>query len=87
MPGMININASLSGNLSIKSKSSSLSGQKSLGGGVSNEIVNKDYNKLENLPTINGVLVKGDQTSETLKIKPGYTATYDQSEEKITFSL
>ena len=58
----------------------------SLSGSLSFQIVETvegaDYEKLENLPKINGVIVKGDQTSEELKIKRGYDATVDPADEE-----
>ena len=36
-----------------------------------------DYDHLDNLPTINGVVVKGDLTSKDLGIERGYDATID----------
>ena len=36
-----------------------------------------DYEKLDNLPTINGVLVKGDLTTKDLGIERGYDASPD----------
>jgi hypothetical protein len=36
-----------------------------------------DYDKLDNLPTINGVTVKGNLTSKDLGIERGYDATVD----------
>lgn len=41
------------------------------------EVVPGDYNQLDNLPTINGVLLKGDVTSKDLKIERGYDANVD----------
>lgn len=66
----------------------SLNGRASLSGSLSlTEVVNTDYNTLDNLPTINGVLVKGDLTTHDLKIERGYDATYDDSDEHLTLSL
>ena len=77
MGGFINT-GSLSGKLSIGAKQkASLSNKESMDGEMSNEIVNTDYDKLENLPTINGVLLKGDLTKEDLGIEHGYSATVD----------
>lgn len=42
-----------------------------------------DYEKLDNLPTINGVTVKGDLTSSDLGIERGYDATYDEDDEHL----
>lgn len=36
-----------------------------------------DYNKLTNLPTINGILLEGDLTSKDLGIERGYDAGVD----------
>ena len=41
------------------------------------EVIDADYNNLENLPTINGVLLKGDLTQEDLGIERGYDARID----------
>jgi len=51
----------------------------SLSGTLSLMIVegSTDYDKLDNLPTINGVTVKGDLTSKDLGIERGYDATVD----------
>lgn len=51
----------------------------SMAGSISVVVVEgtHDYDKLENLPTINGVVVKGDLTSEDLKIERGYDARID----------
>lgn len=46
----------------------------SLSGSLSlqvNEVKETSYNELNDLPTINGVLVKGNLTQEDLKIKTG----------------
>lgn len=45
--------------------------------------VTSDYEELDNLPTINGVTVKGDLTSSDLGIERGYDATYDAEEENL----
>ncbi len=41
-----------------------------------------DYNKLNNLPTINGVLLEGDLTSKDLKIERGYDASVDPGDDE-----
>jgi hypothetical protein len=49
-------------------------GVASLSGSLSlqvNEVRETSYNELNDLPTINGVLVKGNLTQEDLKIKTG----------------
>ncbi len=48
----------------------------SLSGTLSLQIVEgtSDYDKLDNLPTINGVVVKGDLTTKDLGIERGYDA-------------
>lgn len=49
-------------------------GVTSLSGSLSlqvNEVKETSYNELNDLPTINGVLVKGNLTQEDLKIKTG----------------
>lgn len=53
----------------------SLSG--TLSSQVTEVIKTRDYNELENLPTINGHLVKGDLTTRDLGIERGYDATVD----------
>ena len=42
-----------------------------------------DYDDLKNLPTINGVTVKGDLTTSDLGIERGYDATYDADDENL----
>ena len=51
----------------------------SLSGTLSLMIVEgtKDYEELDNLPTINGVTVKGNLTTKDLGIERGYDATVD----------
>lgn len=39
-----------------------------------------DYNKLTNLPTINGVVLAGDHTAEELGIERGYDASIDPND-------
>ena len=69
---------SLQGTLSTgASQKAKLSDGESMSGSTSNEILNTDYNKLENLPTINGVLVKGDLDKKELQMEHGYSATVD----------
>ena len=46
------------------------------------EVIDGDYNKLENLPTINGVVVKGDLTSKDLMIERGYDANVDPEDDE-----
>jgi len=41
-----------------------------------------DYNELENLPTINGVLLKGDLTQKDLNIERGYDAAVDPADDE-----
>ena len=77
MGGAIKIQSSLSGSLSVKTKKSSISPNQNISGEMSNQLVNPDYEDLKNLPTINGVLVKGDLTSKDLLIERGYDATVD----------
>lgn len=83
--------APLSGSLSISGNNErysykAISGTSSLSGSLSSfitEIIEtKDYDELENLPTINGVLVKGDLTSKDLKIERGYDVTIDPEDEE-----
>lgn len=53
----------------------------SLSGSLSLQVVETvegaDYDKLTNLPTINGVVVKGDLTTHDLGIERGYDAYMD----------
>ena len=42
-----------------------------------------DYDDLKNLPTINGVTVKGDLTTSDLGIERGYDASYDAETENL----
>lgn len=51
----------------------------SLSGSLSLMVVEgtSDYEKLDNLPTINGVLLKGDLTTSDLGIERGYDAQID----------
>lgn len=68
-----------------------LKGMTSLHGSLSiqvTEVVEKDYNKLDNLPSINGTLVKGDLTSQELNIERGYDANVDpEDDEHIILSI
>lgn len=57
--GTIETCASLSGSLSTQ---------------ITEVIESTDYNELDNLPTINGKLVKGDLTTHDLGIERGYDA-------------
>lgn len=41
-----------------------------------------DYDDLKNLPTINGVTVKGDLTSKDLGIERGYDASVDPEDDE-----
>ena len=64
----------------------SMDGYASLSGTLSTQIKEvietADYDKLQNLPTINGVLLKGDMTSEELGIERGYDAQVDEEDEE-----
>ena len=80
---------SLSGSLSIartRANTEAISNVASMSGSLSNDItevvVNTDYEELENLPTINGVLIKGDLTTKDLKIERGYDAQIDPEDEE-----
>lgn len=42
-----------------------------------------DYNKLTNLPSINGVVLEGDLTAADLGIERGYDALYDAEDENL----
>lgn len=77
MNGSINEMGTLSGSVSIKRQNSKLSPEAKMSGNVSNQLINPDYEDLKNLPTINGVLVKGNLTSKDLLIERGYDATVD----------
>lgn len=57
--GNIEMCASLSGSLSTQ---------------ITEVIESKDYNELDNLPSINGVIVKGDLKTSDLGINRGYDA-------------
>ncbi len=46
------------------------------------EVIDADYNNLENLPTINWVLLKGDMTSKDLGIERGYDARIDPEDDE-----
>ena len=54
----------------------------SLRGSLSLQIteVGANYNDLENLPTINGVLLKGDLTTDDLGLDRGYDAQPDPND-------
>lgn len=65
--GAIETYASLSGTLSTQ---------------ITEVIETADYDQLQNLPTINGVLLKGDMTSEELGIERGYDAHVDEEDEE-----
>ena len=56
----------------------------SLSGTLSLMIVEgtSDYDKLDNLPTINGVTVKGDLTTKDLGIERGYDARIDPEDDE-----
>ena len=85
--GNLNGIVSLSGGLSTNTIRGTVSSRKSMSGGMSRDTYNPDYNELKNLPTINGVLVKGDLTQEDLHIQRGYDASYDEETETLTLSL
>ena len=60
----------------------------SLSGSLSLQVVTQsaDYNEMINLPTINGVLLKGDMTSKDLGIERGYDAVYNPEDESLTLT-
>ena len=58
----------------------SLSGSLSLQ--ITEVVETKDYNELENLPTINGTLLKGDLTTSDLGIERGYDAHVDPEDDE-----
>lgn len=45
-----------------------------------------DYNQLSNLPTLNGVAIKGNLTSEDVKVEGDYDRSYDPDDEHIIIS-
>ena len=51
------------------------------GGGGTN-----DYNQLINLPTLNGVELKGNLTSKDVDVESDYDTTYDPEEERLIIS-
>lgn len=61
-------------------------GAASLSGSLSLQVVETsegtDYDKLTNLPTINGVVVKGDLTAEDLGLERGYDANVDPTDDE-----
>ena len=46
------------------------------------EVIDGDYNKLENLPSINGVVLQGDKTSADLHIERGYDTAVDPEDDE-----
>lgn len=58
----------------------------SLSGSLSLQVIETgegaDYDKLTNLPTINGVVVKGDLTTQDLGIERGYDAHVDPADDE-----
>ena len=58
----------------------------SLSGSLSLQVIETgegaDYNKLTNLPTINGVVVEGNLTTKDLGIERGYDATVDPTDDE-----
>lgn len=89
--GIEALRSSLSGSVNSQSHLSSIEEQAELSGNLSlqvtNVIVNKDYNELDNIPTINGRLVKGDLTSQDLGIERGYDATIDAERERLILRI
>lgn len=61
-------------------------GAASLSGSLSLQVIETgegaDYNKLTNLPTINGVVVEGNLTTKDLGIERGYDATVDPTDDE-----
>ncbi len=45
-----------------------------------------DYNQLHNLPTLNGVELKGDLKSADVKVEGDYDTTYNPDDESIIIS-
>lgn len=58
----------------------------SLSGSLSLQVIETvegaDYNKLTNLPTINGVVLEGDLTAKDLGIERGYDAHVDPKDKE-----
>ena len=58
----------------------------SLSGSLSLQVIetheSTDYDDLTNLPTINGVVVKGDLTTKDLGIERGYDANVDPADDE-----
>ena len=58
----------------------------SLSGSLSLQVIETgegaDYNKLTNLPTINGVVIEGDLTTKDLGIERGYDAQVDPADDE-----
>ena len=58
----------------------------SLSGSLSLQVIETtegaDYNKLTNLPTINGVVVEGNLTTKDLGIERGYDAQIDPEDDE-----
>lgn len=46
----------------------------------------KDYNALDNKPTINGTTVEGDLKSKDIGVEGDYDITYDPNDEKVKIS-
>ena len=65
--GNVDSVASLSGSLSLQ---------------VIETVEGADYNKLTNLPTINGVVLEGDLTAKDLGIERGYDAQVDPEDDE-----
>ena len=61
-------------------------GAASLSGSLSLQVIETtegaDYNKLTNLPTINGVVLEGNMTSKDLGIERGYDAQVDPEDDE-----
>lgn len=58
----------------------------SLSGSLSLQVIetveNFDYNKLKNIPSINGVLLQGDLKTQDLGIERGYDVHVDPQDEE-----
>ena len=58
----------------------------SLSGSLSLQVIETtegaDYNKLTNLPSINGVILEGDLTTKDLGIERGYDAQVDPTNDE-----
>lgn len=76
----------LEGNLSTESKlSATLSSGRNMNGGMTSTRYAKDYEKLINKPSINGVEVSGDKVSKDYKLQDKMDELSVQEIEKILY--